>query len=93
MPETTIATWLKIDRQGVTRGLQEAAGKLDSAQGEMILDFSDVIRIGPGDLRQMEKLAGLADDRVIKVGLRGVNIDIYKVLKLMKLAPRFSFLT
>ena len=49
-------------------------------------------RIDPSAVREMEKLAGVADDKAVKVGLRGVNIDIYKVLKLVKLAPRFSFL-
>ena len=41
----------------------------------------------------MEQLASLADDKAVKIGLRGVNVDIYKVLKLVKLAPRFCFLT
>ena len=31
--------------------------------------------------------------KAVKVGLRGVNVEIYKVLKLVKLASRFSFLT
>ncbi len=41
----------------------------------------------------MENLASTAGDKAAKVVLRGVNVDIYKVLKLVKLAPRFSFLT
>ena len=59
----------------------------------MCLDFSSVRRIDPSALREMEELASIADDKAIKVVLRGVNIDIYRVLKLMRLAPRFSFLT
>ena len=39
----------------------------------------------------METLADSADEKAVKVVLRGVNIDIYKVLKLAKLASRFSF--
>ena len=62
-------------------------------QGEVVLDFSSVRRIDPSALRAMEKLAGIADDKAVKVVLRGVNVDIYKVLKLVKLTPRFSFLT
>ena len=77
----------------MVHGLQEASQRLDNAEGEVVLDFSAVTRIDPGALREMEKLAGLADERAIKVGLRGVNIDVYRVLKLMKLVPRFSFLT
>ncbi len=83
------AVWLKIDGERVVHALQEALKKLDGAGGEVVLDFSSVHRINPSALRTMENLA----DKAAKVGLRGVNVDIYKVLKLMKLAPRFSFLT
>jgi anti-anti-sigma regulatory factor len=58
----------------------------------VVLDFSSVRRIDPNALRAMEKLAGLADGKAVKVVLRGVNVDIYKVLKLVKLTSRFSFL-
>ena len=93
MRKATIAAWLKIDGQRVVDGVLDAGQKLDQTQGEMVLDFSAVARIDPGSLRELEKLASLADNKAIKVGLRGVNIDIYKVLKLMKLVPRFSFLS
>ena len=33
----------------------------------------------------METFAGVADEKAVKVVLRGVNVDIYKVLKLVKL--------
>jgi hypothetical protein len=36
-------------------------------------------------------LAGAADEKAVKVALRGVHVDVYKVLKLVKLTPRFSF--
>jgi hypothetical protein len=40
----------------------------------------------------MENLATTADEKAAKVVLRGVNVDVYKVLKLMKLAPRMPAL-
>lgn len=86
-----IAVLLKIDGERVAHALREACEKLDVADGEMVLDFSTVRRIDPSALGAMEKLAGTADDKAIKVLLRGVNVDIYKVLKLVRLAPRFSF--
>jgi anti-anti-sigma regulatory factor len=88
-----IAEWLKIDEERVVQNLQEAREQLDSADGELVLDFSSLRRIDPSALRAIEELAGRADDKSVKVVLRGVNVDIYKVLKLVKLAPRFSFLT
>jgi hypothetical protein len=35
----------------------------------------------------------MADDKAVKAVLHGVNIDIYKVLKLVNLTRRFSFVT
>ena len=87
----TIAVWLKIDEEHVVHALQEAAEKLDSVEGEVALDFSSVQRIDSSAIRALEEFAGLADDKAVRVVLRGVNVNVYKVLKLVKLASRFSF--
>jgi anti-anti-sigma regulatory factor len=52
-----------------------------------------VYRIDSGALRALEAVADAGDGKGSKVVLRGVNIDIYKVLKLVKLAPRFTIRT
>jgi anti-anti-sigma regulatory factor len=93
MRMATIAVMLKIDGQGVVLALQKAGEKLESGDGHAVLDFSAVGRISPAVLAAMEELAGIADGRGVKLALRGVNIEVYKVLKLAKLAPRFSFLS
>ena len=90
---TTNAEWLEIEGERVVQTLQTDPETLDGAQGDVVLDFSSVRRINPSGLRVMEKLAGIANDKAVKVVLRGVNVDIYKVLKLAKLTSRFSFLT
>ena len=87
----SIAVWVKIDGERVADALQETREKLDSAQGEVALDFSSVRRINPAALSAMETLADSADEKAVKVVLRGVNVDIYKVLKVAKVASRFSF--
>ena len=87
-----ISVFLKIDEQCVADCLLKAREKLDGSQEETVLDFSSVARIDPGAVRAMEELAAHAEQRTIRVGLRGVNVHIYKVLKLAELAPRFSFL-
>ena len=89
----TIAVMFKIDGEGVAHALRQAGEKLDATNGQLIVDFSAVGRIDPAGLAAMEKLAGIADDRGVKLALRGVNIEVYKVLKLAKLAPRFAFLS
>jgi len=88
-----MAVWLKIDEERVVQALQEAGEKLDSVEGEVVLDFSSVRRVDPSAVRAMEGFADTADDKAVKVALRGFNVDVYKVLKLVKLASRFSFVS
>jgi len=86
-----MGVFLMIDEDHVVRALQEAAEKLDGAEGEVVLDFSSVYRIDPSAIRGLKEFAGTADDKRVKATLRGVNVDVYKVLKLVRLASRFSF--
>ena len=91
---TTNAVSVTLDPECLARGLrQEAVEKVNSAEGEVVLDFSSVLRIDPNVVGALEELAGLADARPVKVAVRGVNMDIYKVLKLVKLTERFSFIS
>ena len=87
----TTAVFLKIDEQGIVPELRDAAAKLGKAEGETVLDFSSVRRIDPSALRALEEFARAADEKTIKVVIRGANVEVYKVLKLVKLTRRFSF--
>lgn len=87
----TIAGCVKIAGEHVADALQETGNWLDRANGDVVLDFSSVRRIAPDALRVLEELAGIADEKAITLELRGVSVDVYKVLKLAKLAPRFRF--
>lgn len=87
----TIAVWLEMDEKNVSRTLQEAGEKLAGVQDEIILDFSSVLRIDPGALQAIEEFTAIAAGKGVRVVLRGVNVGIYKVLKLVRLASRFSF--
>jgi anti-anti-sigma regulatory factor len=86
-----IAVWQKVADESVVQSLEEAEKQLDTVDGEMALDFSSVRRIDSEALRAMEGFAALADYKNVKLDLRGVGIGVYKVLKLMKLTSRFSF--
>jgi anti-anti-sigma regulatory factor len=86
-----LPVFLNVDEERFVPVLQEAGGNLDCAQGEAILDLSSVRRIDSSALQAMEEFARIADDKAVKIVLRGVNVDVYKVLKLVKLAHRFSF--
>ena len=91
MTMTTVPVWHEIDGEHVADSLQETCDKLNGDAGNVSLDFSSVRRLDPGALRAMEALATLADQKSGKIALRAVSVDVYRVLKLMKLASRFSF--
>jgi anti-anti-sigma regulatory factor len=86
-----IAVFLNIDETRVVPALQEAGERLDGTEGEAVLDFSSVRRVDSDAVKAIEELVRLAEQKNIKIVLRGVNVDVYKVLKLMKLTRRFSF--
>jgi anti-anti-sigma regulatory factor len=86
-----IAVFLNIDETCLAPALREAGEKLDATEGEAVLDFSSIRRIDSSGVRALENLIRLADEKSVKVVLRGVNVDVYKVLKLTKLTWRFSY--
>ena len=90
---TMIAEFQKIDERNVSGSLEQTAQTLDGAVQELALDFSALRRIDSRSLRALEELARKAEEKKIKVTLRGVNVDLYKTFKLIKLASRFSFVS
>jgi anti-anti-sigma regulatory factor len=88
----TIAVWRKIDGARVADALEEARERLAGADREVVLDFSAVSRMSPEALAALEKLADTADDKTVKLALRAVSVEVYRVLKLAKLTPRFTFI-
>ena len=71
--------------------IQDALQQIDNVK-ELVLDLSGVRRIDPASLQAMEQLASKARQNAATVTLRCVPVDVYKVLKLAKLADQFSFL-
>jgi anti-anti-sigma regulatory factor len=88
----SIAMWRKVDGARVAESLEEARKRLDGADREVVLDFSAVSRVSPAALAALERLAGTADDKTVKLALRAVSVEVYRVLKLAKLTPRFTFI-
>ncbi|HZU43449.1 MAG TPA: STAS domain-containing protein [Terriglobales bacterium] len=86
-----IAVWMKIESDRIADSLREAREKLDTADGEVVLDFSSVRRIDAPAIKALQEFAAAAEEKSVKVALRAVNADVYKVLKLVRLAARFSF--
>jgi anti-anti-sigma regulatory factor len=69
---------------------EHAIENLDLSYAEVALDCKPVRRLDGNDIRALENLAVKADEKSVKVVLRGVNVEVYKVLKLVKLAGRFT---
>lgn len=88
----TIADWLKIEVENVGQALRQVRGKLNDTDGELVLDFSSIERIDASVIAALEELAVAAKEKSVKVVLRGVNVGIYKVLKLSRLTGHFVFL-
>ena len=85
------AVCVRIEGSSVARALRDVAQKLDASTPEVVLDLSAVNRMEPAGIKAMEELAAAAGEKGVKVELRGVAIDVYRVLKLMKLTERFTF--
>ena len=73
--------------------IQEAVEKVNRGESEVVLDFSSVLRVDADVVGAMEELAGLADGKSVKLVLRAVNTDVYRVFKQLKLTQRFAFVT
>lgn len=84
-------TLVDIDAGAVASALREVAQRLGDADAEVVVNFASVRRVDLDVLRAMELLAGAAREKSANVVLLDVNVEIYKVLKLMKLASQFSF--
>ena len=81
---------LKIDANNVMADLLQAEESL-AARQELALDFSGVTRIDSAGLEALQNFAHRTEEKKTKVALRGVDINVYKTLKLAGLTPRFSF--
>jgi len=80
---------LKLEEGQIAATLQQVAKSL--APGEIVLDFRAVQRIDSVALRTLEELVRTASEKQSCIVLRGVNVDLYKAIKLLKPAGRFSF--
>ena len=87
----TTAALLSIDEQNLTSSLEKAGTSLDSEHQQLDLDFSSVPRLDCKGLRALQAFSHRAHEKRIAVALHGVNVDIYKTLKLARLAKSFSF--
>jgi anti-anti-sigma regulatory factor len=84
--------WSEVEQvaEALVRGALE---QVSGGGPEVVVDFTGVRRVGPAALRELEQLAARAQQSSVRVVLRGVNVDVYKTLKLAALAEQFRFAT
>jgi ABC-type transporter Mla MlaB component len=87
----TISEWVKIESETLSTSLKQAHQKVSLAQGDVVLDLSSLLRLDTETLLGLEELLSFADEKQVKLAMRGVTIDVYKVLKLSRLSSRFAF--
>lgn len=81
-----------MNDEHVAEQLNDIREKLPTEGPELLLDFFLAQTLDPATIRALEELACAADRESAKVMLRGVNVEMYKVLKLAGLSDRFSFI-
>ena len=87
----TIAVLLKADEKNLSDILRGARQKLESEGGELVVDLSSLRRVDASSLLAMQEFATMAQGEGAKLVLRGVSVDLYRVMKLVKLTAAFSF--
>ena len=91
MSVTVKASSFVIDEEHLTQQVNEIREKLPTEGPEVLLDFFLAQSLDPAGIQALEQLAWAADLESAKIVLRGVNVEMYKVLKLAGLSDRFSF--
>ena len=88
---TTTTMVFRLNGEITSQALIWVRGQLDACEGDLLLDFSRLLRMTSDSLPVLEEIADLLDGDAKRVVLRGVNVSIYKVLKLVNLSQRFRF--
>ncbi len=80
-----------IDEGHLAEQVLDIRAKLAAEGPEILLDFFLAQTLDPAGMRALQELAGAADIENVKIVLRGVNIEMYKALKLAGLSDSFAF--
>jgi len=87
---STSNVYLRVNGEGLP-SFAALIDCLKTTGGDLTLDFASSQRIGADALSTLEALANQAGEKQVGVVLTGVSVDVYRVLKLVKLASRFSY--
>ena len=88
---TTTPVSFEVDEEKIAQQVKDVQEKLAGLGSEVLLDFFFAQQLDTDGLKALEELAVAAQSAGVKVVLRGINVDVYKVLKLAGLDARFVF--
>lgn len=89
---TTACESIVVNGEHVAETLKEVRDSLPANGGEVLLDFFFVQTLDPAGIERLEELSATSQLLKVKVILRGVNVELYKVLKLSDLTDKFLFI-
>ena len=87
-----VSEWLKMDDKHMRESLNAACARLQEGETELVLDFSAVKRLDAEALLRLGEIAAIAESKKARIAIRGINVDVYRVLKTARMASRFTFL-
>jgi anti-anti-sigma regulatory factor len=89
---TTACESIVVNGERVAEALKAVCSGLPTDGSDVLLDFFLVHTLDPAAIEALEHLAGTAELMKVKVILRGVNVEMYKVMKLSDLTGKFLFI-
>ena len=85
-----IAILVSLEDGALAAELEQAIAMLENGEREVVLDFSSVHRLSAGEVRAIDEFTRTAEDKGVKVRVRGLGVDLYRALKLARLSSRLS---
>jgi len=83
---------INLEERSVVEVLCAAREQLEPNDAETVLDFSLVRRLDSRSLAALREFTVCVGEKQGKVTLRGLNVEVYKALKLARLTETFSFI-
>ena len=88
----TVAMLVNLEDGTLAAALEEVSGRLENGGRHLVLDFSSVERLSTAEVHAIDEFTRTADEKGVKVIIRGLDVELYRALKLAKLPVRLSLI-
>lgn len=86
----TVAVLVKLEEGTLAATLEEASGRLEDGEREVVVDFSSIDRLSAVEMHAIDEFTRTAEEKGLKVIVRGLGVDLYRALKLARLSSRLA---